>query len=499
MGAQLLDALDVALDAARWTDGIVDPTIGTALRALGYDRDFATLPAVGPPVVTLERVPGWQAVVVDRAAGTVTVPAGVRLDLGATAKALAADLAAAEAASRAGCGVLVSLGGDLAIAGGPPEGGWAVLVADDHLEGRVADRESELVELDGGGLATSSTTVRQWQRGEQDLHHIVDPATGAPAEVVWRTVSVAARSCVDANVAATASIVLGAAAPAWLERQGLPARLVAPDGRTVHVAGWPEEDRPMTAAIVGTGGQALWFFTRGSGAVALVLLTASFVLGILTMTGWRSRTLSRMVVEGIHRSISLLVLVFVALHVATAVLDGFVTIRWIDAVVPFQASYRAVWLGLGRRRVRPAAGPHRDQPAAVPVELPDLEGRPLARLRHLAHRHGPLPRRRQRRPRRLVPPPGPRVRRSGRRHHRLEGPHPPPRAGLGPGRARSAPSWWCPSASSGGPTPGRSSPRRRARQPRRRVDGSGAHRGPRLDRPPRRPSPPASARPSRAP
>jgi len=91
-----------------------------------------------------------------------------------------------------------------------------------------------------GGLATSSTTVRRWRSGTVELHHLVDPRTGRPAESPWRTVSVAAGSCVDANVASTASFLLDDA-PAWLESRGLPARLVRIDGETTVVAGWPED------------------------------------------------------------------------------------------------------------------------------------------------------------------------------------------------------------------------------------------------------------------
>jgi thiamine biosynthesis lipoprotein len=131
--------------------------------------------------------------------------------------------------------VLVSLGGDVAVAGAPA-GGWPVLVTDDH---RGADRTGQTVGVADGGLATSSTTVRRWRAGELALHHIVDPARGTPAVEHWRTVSVAAASCVRANAAATAAIVLGAAAPGWLEGLGLAARLVRPDGRIVTTPGWP--------------------------------------------------------------------------------------------------------------------------------------------------------------------------------------------------------------------------------------------------------------------
>jgi FAD:protein FMN transferase len=230
----LLQAVEVALDAARRTEGRVDPTIGAAVIRAGYDRDFAALPPDGPARMFAPAA-GWRTVRVDRAAGTIAVPAGVRLDLGATAKALAADRAAAAAASAiAPYGVLVSLGGDVAVAGEVPHEGWPVGIADGHRDGDVATT----VALRGGGLATSSTTQRRWRRGGREVHHILDPRTGAPVPVIWRTVSVAAASCVEANTASTAAIVLGATAPAWLWRRGLPARLVRHDGAVVGTCGW---------------------------------------------------------------------------------------------------------------------------------------------------------------------------------------------------------------------------------------------------------------------
>ena len=115
----LLDAVDVALAAAAVTDGLVDPTIGRALRVLGYDRDFELVARDGPPLRRRgdDACPAGERSDVDRAPRTITVPEGVELDLGATAKAWCADRAAAAAAARAGTGVLVSLGGDIAVAG----------------------------------------------------------------------------------------------------------------------------------------------------------------------------------------------------------------------------------------------------------------------------------------------------------------------------------------------------------------------------------------------
>jgi thiamine biosynthesis lipoprotein len=234
VGPLLLEAVATALEAARRTGGLVDPTIGAAIAAAGYDRDFTELPADAPAHAPVPAA-GWRAVRLDRAAGTIAVPAGVRLDLGATAKALAADRAAAAAAAAvAPHGVLVSLGGDVAVAGPVPAEGWPVGIADGHRDRDVATT----VALRGGGLATSSTTQRRWRRAGREIHHILDPRTGAPPAAVWRTVSVAADTCVEANTASTAAIVLGAAAPAWLWRKRLPARLVRHDGAVVGTCGW---------------------------------------------------------------------------------------------------------------------------------------------------------------------------------------------------------------------------------------------------------------------
>jgi thiamine biosynthesis lipoprotein len=166
----------------------------------------------------------------------------VRLDLGATAKAWAADRSAARLATALGCGVLVSLGGDIAVAGETPPGGWRVRVQD--VTGRPEDPPvgpSAVVAIRDGGLATSSTTARRWRRGGDVLHHILDPRTGLPAPPCWRTVSVAAASCADANTASTAAIIRGRDAPGWLTSLGLPARLVDEAGNVHTVGGWPAD------------------------------------------------------------------------------------------------------------------------------------------------------------------------------------------------------------------------------------------------------------------
>ena len=238
VGPLLAQAIEVALRAAVTTDGAVDPTVGTALRAIGYDDDFARIAADGASLaLRLVPIPGWRAVRFDRPTRTVRLPAGVELDLGSTGKALAADLAAAAALRATGGGVLVSLGGDIATAGPAPEGGWRILVAEDS--DAPAGGPGEVIALNGGALATSSTAVRRWTRGGVALHHLIDPATGQPAASPWRTASVAAPTCVDANTAATAVIVKGETGPDWLAGRRLPGRLVTTTGAVQRVAGWP--------------------------------------------------------------------------------------------------------------------------------------------------------------------------------------------------------------------------------------------------------------------
>lgn len=236
----LREAVRVALAAAEQTDGDVDPTLGATLVRLGYDRDFASLAAGLAPPVTLARQADWREVRVDDRC--VQLPAGVLLDLGATAKALAADRAAARLHAELGVGVLVNLGGDLSIAGPAPEHGWAVRVQDVTGDvGRVPGGSTQTVSVSAGGLATSSTTARRWRRGGQVLHHILDPRTGVPARSPWRTVSVAAASCVRANTLSTAAIVRGEGALSWFASLGVPARLVGHRGTVTTTGGWPVE------------------------------------------------------------------------------------------------------------------------------------------------------------------------------------------------------------------------------------------------------------------
>jgi FAD:protein FMN transferase len=224
-----------ALTAARNTDGDVDPTIGGALSAIGYDRDVRLIEDTTKPIKAVVSLrPAWRSV--SLIGKHLQMPASIQLDLGATAKAVAADLVAERVAERLGCGVLVSLGGDIATAGRGPTDGWPVLVQD------TATDPATFIRLQSGhALATSSTQKRRWRRAGQVMHHIVDPRTGRPADPHWHTVTVAARSCFDANTRSTAAIVRGTRAVSWFRDSSVPARLVDAQLKVTTLAGWPDD------------------------------------------------------------------------------------------------------------------------------------------------------------------------------------------------------------------------------------------------------------------
>lgn len=209
-------AVETALAAAAATDGLVDPTLGGALEAAGYDRDFAALedderPA-GPPE------PGdWRAV---RSSGRLLFrPPTTRLDLNGVVKSLAVDEALALIPGEG----FVAAGGDVATRGaivtGLPGGGTIRLLA--------------------GGLATSGQTGRRWLRDGVVQHHLIDPRSGRPSDSRWLEVTVAASGCVEADVAAKAAFLLSADGPDWLDERGLPGRFTW-SGATVVNATWRE-------------------------------------------------------------------------------------------------------------------------------------------------------------------------------------------------------------------------------------------------------------------
>jgi thiamine biosynthesis lipoprotein len=229
-------ALVAALRAAEATGDMVDPTVLPALLALGYDRDFDELanesilehvavPAMGPSAVHL-----------DLDEHTVMLDPPCQLDLGASAKALVVDLVASDVAESGG--VVVELGGDVAVRGEGPQGPWAIAVSDTL----VLDGEEPRISLRRGGVATSSTTSRTWRVGERTVNHIIDPRTGRCARGLYTTASVSASDCVLANAFATAALLWNEEAGYHIAQAGWSARLVRRDRSLEFVGGWPDDE-----------------------------------------------------------------------------------------------------------------------------------------------------------------------------------------------------------------------------------------------------------------
>lgn len=230
----LEEAIVAALYTAEMTDGLVDLTVGRCVEEVGYTVTFKDLPTEGPPLqLRVRQVVGWRALEYRPLAHTLRLPDGVALDLGASGKAWAADRAATAVSTRLQASVAVDCGGDIAVRGPAPKGGWPIRVA-----ANVGAADWQDVAIFDGGLATSGTKARRWRRGGVELHHIIDPATGLPARTPWSMVSVAAATCLEANAAATAAVIMGDRAPAWLDDLKLPARLVDGKGELHFAGGW---------------------------------------------------------------------------------------------------------------------------------------------------------------------------------------------------------------------------------------------------------------------
>jgi thiamine biosynthesis lipoprotein len=235
----LLDAVEAASAMARLTGGLCDPTVGRAVINAGYDRSFDLLPKVreeraGGP----DRGGRWHEMLIDRAASTITIPEGVSVDLGGSAKGWAVDTALELCWLELGqdapsVGFCISAGGDMAVAGPAPQGGWPVRLAE-ALDSQGTP-DDDWVALRAGAIATSGALRRRWTMGDGEAHHIIDPRTGAPGQSCWRLVTVMASHCLVADTAATAAWLLGAEAPAWLGSTGLQGRLLALDGTITRV------------------------------------------------------------------------------------------------------------------------------------------------------------------------------------------------------------------------------------------------------------------------
>lgn len=237
----LFHALTVAVAVAEKTQGAVDPTVGNAIAALGYDRDFEEIDVeFNPPSLALGPVAGYGHIHLDAPRRAVRIPRGVRLDLGSTAKALVVDHTVAHIADHLGTGTLVSVGGDVAVAGPPPPDGWPIGIAVDSST--PGDGVDQVVAIRQGGLASSSTAVRKWTVGSETVHHIIDPSTGNCSSPYWTLVSATGTSCVDANALTTAAVVWGAKAVERLRAFDQAVRLVRHDGEVLILGGWPGDE-----------------------------------------------------------------------------------------------------------------------------------------------------------------------------------------------------------------------------------------------------------------
>ena len=234
VGPILLAAVEASLAAARSTGGLFDPTLRHELVRMGYDRSFEDIEEGAPAAAVRPKGGGaWRRIVVDGSAGTVTLPAGSGLDLGGIAKGMAVDASLDLLPALGADAALVSAGGDLAVRGLPPgRRAWPVLVGNDP--------DGPVVPLVRGALATSGTARRRWKQGPFERHHLVDPATGEPAEGGLRQVTAAGGTCRAAEVGATAAFVAGRRlGPIVLARLGLAGMLVTEAGRAIHVGRWP--------------------------------------------------------------------------------------------------------------------------------------------------------------------------------------------------------------------------------------------------------------------
>jgi thiamine biosynthesis lipoprotein len=229
-------ALVAARRASELTGGLCDPTVLTSLEALGYDRDYDVIGVIEDTPVELHPAPGFSALHFDEALRTVHKTPEWRIDLGASAKALVADLVADDVAPTGG--VVVEIGGDVSARGRGPEGPWVVGIATTltitGLEPRIA--------LENGAVATSSNTVRTWHRGEKVIGHIIDPRTGASAQSPFAAATVIDADCVGANAFATAALLWGEDAAWHIAQAGRSARLVRHDGSVEFVGAWPREE-----------------------------------------------------------------------------------------------------------------------------------------------------------------------------------------------------------------------------------------------------------------
>jgi FAD:protein FMN transferase len=226
---ETLTLLALAVLGWRATGGRFDPTVLGALEAAGYDRSFDQLPAGRPgadgPRPAPGPAPGLAGLRIDPEAGTVTLPAGTRLDLGGIAKGYAADLLCAQLLEGGATGVCVNVGGDLRVGGTAPDGGWAIAVPHPH------GGQAATLQLTEGAAATSSPLQRAWHVGGRPAHHLIDPHTGRPADTGILQATVVTAEAWRAEVATKAAFLAGLSDALTLAtRLGAEALVVDQDG-----------------------------------------------------------------------------------------------------------------------------------------------------------------------------------------------------------------------------------------------------------------------------
>jgi thiamine biosynthesis lipoprotein len=243
VSAETFDLVALAVAAWHRTEGLFDPTVLSAMVANGYDRSFDLLADGADDRVSVpdRPAPGCGGIDLDRTLGAVTLPPGVGLDLGGIAKGRAADLVAGELLEAGAAGVCVNLGGDLRVAGsGPGTDGWVVGIDDPFDLGTTA----WTIALARGAVVTSARTRRRWRASGADRHHLVDPATGGPADSGVAAVTVVGAEAADAEVLAKTALIAGAEAGATLlVEAGMPALITRDDGAVTRLGHWQQYER----------------------------------------------------------------------------------------------------------------------------------------------------------------------------------------------------------------------------------------------------------------
>ena len=273
----------------------------------------------------------------DRRTRTIVLPPACTLDLGGIAKGMAVD-AALDLLDRRGVeAALVSAGGDLAVLGLPPDGRtWPVLIGDDE--------EREIVPLSCGALATSGVARRSWLQGGIPRHHLLDPRTGDPVISDLREVTVAAGTCKLAEVAATVCVLLGSRlCREFIASNALAGRLTRRDGTRSAVGPWPA----WVAGRMTNWNAITWDTARAGGFAAYVLLTTAVSAGLVLRNRWQTARWPRLITNELHGFLSLLALIFIAVHIVAVLVDPFTRFGLVEVLAPFASHYRPVWMGLG--------------------------------------------------------------------------------------------------------------------------------------------------------